>query len=71
MSRFVSRVALAVLAVFGLAEIASAQNADLILRNGRIFTVDSGWRIVEAVAIRDGRFVAVGSNDEVGKLAGS
>jgi predicted amidohydrolase YtcJ len=71
MSRFASRVVLAVIAVFGLAEIASAQNADLILRNGRIFTVDSGWRIVEAVAIRDGRFVAVGSNDEVGKLAGS
>ena len=72
MLRFAPRVsiALAVFAVLGFAEFAAAQNADLILRNGRIFTVDSGWRIAEAVAIREGRFVAVGSNEEVGKLAG-
>jgi predicted amidohydrolase YtcJ len=35
--------------------------ADLILENGRIVTVDPEFRIVEAVAVRDGRFVAVGS----------
>jgi predicted amidohydrolase YtcJ len=64
------RIALAIFAVLALAEFASAQNADLILRNGRIFTVDSSWRIAGAVAIRDGRFVAVGSDEEVAKLAG-
>ena len=73
MLRFAPRVsiALVIFAVLGFAEFASAQTADLILRNGRIFTVDSGWRIAEAVAIRGGRFVAVGSNEEVAKLAGS
>jgi predicted amidohydrolase YtcJ len=42
----------------------------MILRGGRIFTVDGNWKIAEAVAIRDGRFAAVGTNDEVAKLAG-
>ncbi len=54
-------IALAIFAVIELTDFASAQNADLVLRNGRILTVDAGWRIAEAVAIRDGRFVAVGS----------
>jgi predicted amidohydrolase YtcJ len=70
MLRFAPRIALAVFTVLGFAEPASAQNADLIFTDGRIFTVDSGWRIAQAVAIRDGRFVAIGSNDEVAKLAG-
>ena len=41
---------------------AAAQTADLILRGGRIITVSGGWGVVEAVAIRDGRFVAVGAD---------
>lgn len=64
--RFVAALVLSVAASFS----AHAQNADLVLTNGRFFTVDSGWRIAEAVAIRDGRFVAVGTNAEVAKLAG-
>lgn len=43
---------------------------DLILHGGRIYTVDPHDRVVEAVAIRDGRFVAVGGTDEVRALAG-
>jgi predicted amidohydrolase YtcJ len=49
---------------------AFAQNADLILRGGKIVTVDKGWTIAEAVAIRGERIVAVGSDDEIAKLAG-
>lgn len=45
--------------------------ADLILRNGRIVTVDSAFAIEEAVAIRGGRIAAVGSNEEVEGTAGS
>lgn len=37
---------------------ALAQPAEMILRNGRIHTVDAADSTVEAVAIRDGRFVA-------------
>ena len=41
---------------------ALAQPADLILRNGRIHTVDAASRTVQAVAIRDSRFTAVGTD---------
>ena len=44
--------------------------ADLIVRNGRILTVDGRFSIVEAAAIRDGRFIAVGSNRAMKKLVG-
>jgi predicted amidohydrolase YtcJ len=45
--------------------------ADLVLYNGKIVTVDRAFSVVEAVAARDGRLVAVGGNDEVRRLAGS
>jgi predicted amidohydrolase YtcJ len=44
--------------------------ADLILTNGRIVTVDERFTIAQAVAVRADRIVAVGSNQEVGKVAG-
>jgi predicted amidohydrolase YtcJ len=42
-----------------------------IFHNGKILTVDPQFRTVEAMAIRDGRILAVGSNAEVSRLAGS
>jgi len=44
--------------------------ADLILRNGKIVTVDREFSIKQAVAIRDGRFVAVGGERDVRALIG-
>lgn len=44
--------------------------ADRVLRNGMIYTVNEAQPQAEAVAIRDGRFVAVGSNDEVSRYIG-
>lgn len=41
-----------------------------IFHNGKIVTVDEQFRIVQAMAVRDGRVVAVGSNAEIRKLAG-
>lgn len=43
---------------------------ELILVNGRIHTIDDRTPSATAVAIRDGRFVAVGSDDEIRALAG-
>jgi predicted amidohydrolase YtcJ len=43
---------------------AHAQPADMVLRNGRIHTVDAGFSTATAVAIRDGRFVATGAAAE-------
>ncbi len=42
-----------------------ADGAELVLTNGRIYTVDESNPWAEAVAIRQGRFIAVGSADEV------
>ena len=49
---------------------AHAQSPDTILLNGKIVTLDAKSSVVQALAIRDGRIVAVGPNDEVKKLAG-
>ncbi|HSE31235.1 MAG TPA: amidohydrolase [Pyrinomonadaceae bacterium] len=51
---------------------ASAQQrpADLILHNGAIWTVDSKNSIVEALAIREGKFVVVGTNRSALSLRG-
>ena len=43
---------------------------DTILFNGKIVTVDQDFSIAEAVAIKHGRFVAVGTNSSVRSLAG-
>lgn len=45
--------------------------ADLVLRGGTVITVDSNDRIAEAVAVKDGRVVAVGSNTEVNRFVGT
>jgi predicted amidohydrolase YtcJ len=42
-----------------------------IFHTGKIVTVDPQFRIVEAMAIRDGRIVAVGTNADIAKLAGA
>ncbi|MGE0746938.1 MAG: amidohydrolase [Rhodospirillales bacterium] len=66
----VRRVAAAVLCAAGFAAAAHGQSADLIVRGGRIVTVDSQWRIAEAAAIRDGRFVAIGDDAAMAALTG-
>ncbi|MGD0134554.1 MAG: amidohydrolase [Bryobacteraceae bacterium] len=43
---------------------------DLILSNGKIITVDERFSIAQAVAIKGDRIVAVGSNQEMARLAG-
>lgn len=45
--------------------------ADLVILNGKIVTLDPASRIVDAVAIRDGRFVAVGEAAQVRPLIGN
>lgn len=41
------------------------QKADLILYNGTVYTVDNQFTIAQAFAIKDGRFIAVGSNNDI------
>ncbi len=43
---------------------------DLVLLNGKILTVDRAFAVKQAVAVRGGKFLAVGTTDEVRRLAG-
>jgi predicted amidohydrolase YtcJ len=43
---------------------------DRILVNGRVLTVDAADRVAEALAIRDGRILAVGTTEDIERLAG-
>ncbi len=47
-----------------------AQDADLVLRGGRVITVDKDWRLTQAIAIKNGRFIAVGANEAVAAHVG-
>jgi len=44
--------------------------ADVILSNGKIITVDDRFSIAQAVAVRGERIVAVGTNQDIARLAG-
>jgi hypothetical protein len=46
------------------------QDPDLVVTNAKVYTVDPAAPRAEAFAIKAGRFVAVGTTDEVKALAG-
>ena len=52
-----------------IATTALAQTADTILVNGKIVTVDAQLSTREAMAIRDGRIVSLGTSADMRKLA--
>jgi predicted amidohydrolase YtcJ len=64
------RTALLVIGALAIASPVWSQSADTILMNGKILTVDSQFSTREAVAIREGKISAVGSNSDVRKQAG-
>lgn len=49
---------------------AGPSRANLVLRNGVIFTGDAGGSTVQALAVRDGRVSALGSNQEMSQWVG-
>ena len=61
-------ISLSLLVVMSAA--AWAQSADTILVSGKILTVDSQDSIQEAIAVRDGKILAVGKTADIRKLAG-
>jgi len=54
----------------GTATAAEAQNADLVVFNAKVYTVDSRAPKAEAFAVKAGRFTAVGSNRDIRALVG-
>jgi predicted amidohydrolase YtcJ len=75
MTRLTTTIAAAgaLLAIAGTAAMIRAQQPapDLVLSNGKIITVDERFTIAQAVAIRGDRVVAIGTNQEITRLAGS
>jgi predicted amidohydrolase YtcJ len=55
---------------FSVGSALAADAPDSIYFNGKIITADQAFSIADAVAIKDGKFIAVGSNDDVKALAG-
>jgi len=45
-------------------------SADLVIINGKVVTVDKEFSIAQAVAVKDGRIIAVGKNEELKELVG-
>jgi predicted amidohydrolase YtcJ len=46
-------------------------SADLIATNGKVVTVDNNFSIAQAVAVKEGKIIAVGSDRDIKKLSGS
>ena len=65
------RKLLAILVITSWATLAYAQKADLIVTNAKIVTLDPASTVAQALAVREGRIVAVGGNDAVEAQAGS
>jgi hypothetical protein len=56
--------------VFLICATLGAAPADLVLRNGKVATMDSAKPFAQAVAVTRGRIEAVGTNAEIGKYIG-
>jgi hypothetical protein len=71
MTKFLGGVALLIALVSRGPIQQAAVPADLVLLDGKILTVDGRFRTATALAVRDGKFIAVGSNEEVRRHIGS
>ncbi|MDT8401935.1 MAG: hypothetical protein RQ743_09585 [Bacteroidales bacterium] len=49
----------------------TAEEAELVIRNGRVLTVDENFSVKEAVAVLDGKILFTGSNREAGRYKGT
>src|SRR5262245_40621183 len=69
MTKRILAVGFVALALASLALRAQQPGVDVILLNGKIVTVDDRFTIAQALAIRGERIVAVGSTQEIARLA--
>jgi hypothetical protein len=63
-------VAAAILAACAPSVSAQSVPADMILHGGKVVTLDKRSSIAQAVAIRDGKFLAVGSDADIKRFSG-
>ena len=55
--------------VRGQAQLGNLQAPDVIFVQGKIVTVDRNFEVVEALAVKEGRIVAVGKSEQIRSLA--
>ena len=67
--RSYNTLATVLLALSGLTACNAPLEPDWILTNGRILTVDTGFSVVQAIAIQNDRILAVGSDEQIMALA--
>jgi hypothetical protein len=72
MTKALAIVVLTAVAGVGLVPQTAQEPADLVVLNAKVLTVDAQFREAQAFAVRDGRFVAVGSTADVrSRIAGT
>ncbi|KPL12175.1 MAG: hypothetical protein AMS26_18545 [Bacteroides sp. SM23_62] len=57
--------------VFSITACSMEDSPDMIIINGKVLTVDAQFSIAEAVAIKEDKILAVGSNSDIRKMADS
>ncbi|MCE3278885.1 MAG: amidohydrolase [Bacteroidetes bacterium] len=50
---------------FSLSSCSTKQKADLIIHNAIIYTVDSAFSTAQSFAVKDGKFIAIGTNEAI------
>jgi len=68
MTKLLRQFAVAASLLLALSSVASDVPASLILHSGKIITLNPQNEVAEAIAIRDGRILAVGKNADIMKL---
>jgi len=63
--KYLTRICLIGILTILISSCQTKSEVDLIVHNARIYTVDSSFSIKEAVAIKDGEFLLVGTDEEV------
>ena len=65
-----SLISVSVFFLSAVCSLATAQQADTVYTNARIYTVNEAQPWADAVAIKDGKFIKVGSSEDVKSLIG-
>src|SRR5262245_31496583 len=68
--RFLTVLSVLLVAATGYGQQDTAATPDAIFFNGKVITVDAGFSIQQAFAVKGETFVAVGTNDRIRALAG-
>ncbi len=64
-------ITLSIAALMSTTACGQSKSADVIYHNARVITIDPQFGVAQAVAIADGKILAVGTDADIRKLAGS